>query len=420
MPTLSANRQRYQAEGSAAVFNFTRLLSASSGSCALGGNAVGYLRGYYLGPQTGVVVLAGAACYPRAFLRFSLAAGGFAVAGLSAGCHRGYILASGVQSLSSSWIPTPLLLSARLSAHLAPFFATWSETPLQRALRLDLSRGDLFCSTFGTGFQLAPAAPASGQPRPLSANPYGGSDDTGGSFVRPQYVKYNSVGKARDFGLVSNLFSVAEGELGGQAGSNTAFFAVETDGPAQLRIQNNSSAPFISRYISLGVLDADRKPIPLTPEGFAFRNDNIATASNESAESLPAGTYYFTISSNQWQALPFSVSIQVIRFKPLLGAAGGTFSPYGRFANAKFFGTATLNGLLVASLPPNNKLDRLTAAATLTAVPRLSLAIMRGAAGGAMSPYGRLKQTHRIVGKITGTCAAVATLSSAPPYGGGY
>lgn len=420
MPTLVANRQRYQAEGSAAVLTFTRRFYADPGPFALGGGGISYLRGYYFAPPTAQYDLAAPEAYPKAALRFILSRGIFARGGGASSFYRGYIFTPTATPFTTVWPASQLFLHARVIGVTAPYLADWLETPLQRALISTASIGVFNWTLSPSGFQFTPPAPASGQARPKPLNPYGGSDDTGGSFIRPQYVKYNSTLKAKNFGLISNLFSITEGELGSQAGSNTAFFVVETDGPAQLYIKNNSTAAFTSKYISVGLLDSDRKAIPLNPEGFAYRNDNIATQSNESAESLPPGVYYFTISCNQWQAIPFSVTMQVIRFKAMIGAAGGTFAPYGRFAQAKLFSAATLTGPLRGYIPPDSAIDRLSGAATGSLTPVLSLAIMRGAAVGTMVPYGRLKQTHRISGTAIGSGSSIATLSSIPPYGGGY
>ena len=46
--------------------------------------------------------------------------------------------------------------------------------------------------------------------------------------------------------------------------------------------------------------------------------------------------------------------------------------------------------------------------------------IPSGAAIGRISPYGRLKMTHKISGHAGGQGANVATLSAAPPSYGGY
>lgn len=420
MPTLVANRQRYQAEGSAAVLNFTRRVYVSSGSFSLVGGGTNYPRGYYFAPSAEGYSFYASDASPRASLRFSVGAGDVLTAASAVAFARGYILYSDPAALVSAGTSASLLLQARLLPPVTTYLVDIPEGALQRALRFPSAAGAFSCSTLSSGFQFQPPAPAAGQRREKPSNPYGGSDSTGGSFIRPQYVKYNSALKAKDFGLVSNLLSVAEGELGGQSGSNTAFFVVETDGPAQLRIKNDTASPYTKHYLSVGVLDAARKAIPLTPEGFAYRNENLATPINEATESLSAGVYYFTITCNQWQAIPFSVTMQVIRFKPLVGGAGGSFAPYGRFANAKLYSAATLTAPMSAVIPSDAKIDRLSGAISVTATPVLSLAILRGAATGAMVPYGRLKQTHRIQGAITGIGSNVATLDSAPPYGGGY
>ena len=48
------------------------------------------------------------------------------------------------------------------------------------------------------------------------------------------------------------------------------------------------------------------------------------------------------------------------------------------------------------------------------------LAIMRGSIVMTNQNYGRLKMYWRVTGAATGTSSSTATLTSTPPYGGGY
>ena len=48
------------------------------------------------------------------------------------------------------------------------------------------------------------------------------------------------------------------------------------------------------------------------------------------------------------------------------------------------------------------------------------LAIMRGTIVMTNQDYGRLKMYWRVTGAATGTSSNTATLTSTPPYGGGY
>lgn len=420
MTSIQATRGRYQAEGSPAFFNFVRRMQSDGGALNLSGSSVDFPRGFYVAADSRAALSAGADASLLRGLRMPADPQGIALGLLPNALSRGFALAGDASAFALNTNPADTKRAAYLLAGQPDFDVSLSETQLARTLFF-ASAGATFALQSGeSGFKSAAPMPAAGQPRPTIKNGYGGSDDTGGSFIKPQYVKHNSALKAHDLGIVSNLLTVVTGTIGSQAGTNTLFYSVETDGPAQLRIRNTLKSKYTAQYTSVGVLDSSRLPVPLSADGFAYRTDNHATDVNESLELFPAGVYYFTISSSQWQAIPFEVTLQVFRYRSLVAAASGTLQPYARIALVKLFAAATWTAPLRGTIPANITIKRLEAAASVSGQPSLTLSIMRGAAGGTLAPYGRLKQTHRLAGVISGANSNVATLSSAPPYGSGY
>tara|TARA_B100000035_G_scaffold49461_1_gene38029 strand:+ start:22663 stop:24720 length:2058 start_codon:yes stop_codon:yes gene_type:complete len=246
----------------------------------------------------------------------------------------------------------------------------------------------------------------------------GGSDPSGPTFMRPAFVRYGSVNQSRDLGVVSNFFGEFTGEIGSQVGTNTIYFKLETIGPADLLVKRNAVNKYTDRFVSINVLDANRKLVEVNDFGFAYNNEVVNTPGEESLSSLPAGVYYFSISTDQWQAVPYSVTIQAIRFIAIDGAAQISAALAGRFAIAKLRGGALLTAPLVSSVPPFDTIIGTTGAIIVSSGSRGQLVIPSGVAVGRMLPSGRLKKTHKIGGIATGSMPNVATLSSQPPYGG--
>lgn len=250
---------------------------------------------------------------------------------------------------------------------------------------------------------------------------YGGSDSTLPSFLRPYYVKYNAVSKSRDLGAGEILIADLSGDLGAEGGANTLFFKVTLPRDLELRVIKRSTGSWTDKYVRVGILDGDRRQVPVTDDGYAFQNDVHNTDANESLARMPGGVYYITVSSNQWQRLEYAISVFVGRYALLSGVAAGSFSPSGRFPLAKVAGVARGDGLPEGTILNPNKIKRLASTASMgTAVPTLSLAILRGAAVGRMFLDGRLKMTWRLSGSAGGSDSSSGTLSSEAPYGGGY
>ena len=154
--------------------------------------------------------------------------------------------------------------------------------------------------------------------------------------------------------------------------------------------------------------------------GFAYNNDNAATEDNEALDPLPGGTYYFTVSSSQWQKIPYSISIQAIRFKDIQGEVLLTMVPTSRFAIAKLRGPALWTNGTRTTIPTNEQLKRPTGHILLSNGSRGALVTPEGVALMRDITTGRLKETHKISSVASLTGVNVATLSSEPPLYGGY
>ena len=123
MPTLVANRQRYQAEGSAAVLTFTRPFYADTGVFTASGGSTQYPRGYYQAPVTAAYAVLGPEAYPKASLRFSLSSGSFSLAPAAASFVRGYILYCDEGSFLATGASNSIFLYARIIAPIAAYEA---------------------------------------------------------------------------------------------------------------------------------------------------------------------------------------------------------------------------------------------------------------------------------------------------------
>jgi hypothetical protein len=249
---------------------------------------------------------------------------------------------------------------------------------------------------------------------------YGGSDTTSPFFLRPQYVKYNSLGKSRDFGVLDNFGATLSGTIGSQAGASTLFFKVQTVGVARIGIRARPVNRYADRAISVSICDENRDPLPMSEAGFACLNAVHNVGLGLPSDLMPAGVYYFTVSCTQWQETPFEVAAIVQRYLELRGAIGYQLILRGRLPLAKLNGAITGSLPAVGSLKRPNTIDRLGGNAGGTLSPRLTLSIMRGAVIGSMPASGRLKQTFRISGSVSGTSPSVATMTTSRPYGYGY
>ncbi len=249
---------------------------------------------------------------------------------------------------------------------------------------------------------------------------YGGSDATLPSFLRPYYVQYNSISKSRDLGQTDILVADLAGEIGSEAGSNTLFFKVSLPRRVELSVRKRASGASTDRFVSVGILDGERKPIQLDASGYATECDVYGTEAYENLLGVPAGIYYITVASSQWQRIPFAITVSVGRYALLSGAAQGALVPGGRIPLVKVIATAQGRAPLEGALLRPSVIKKAQGPAGGTAMPALTLSIMRGVATGSMVPTGRLMMNWKLSGVAGGSDQSQGTLSSEAPYGGGY
>ena len=250
---------------------------------------------------------------------------------------------------------------------------------------------------------------------------YGGSSKTSPSFLRLEHVKFNSISKAKDLGSVDNLNVVITGNIGSESGTNTLYFKVLSQGTADIRITKNPINKHTDKYVSIGVLNENKKPIPLTGDGFAYRNDLVNTTVNENLLQLSAGIFYFTITSSQWQSVPYSVNLEVIRYLQIYGTASGTLIPTSRIPLVKGVGFALLSDGTYGTLPTPSTIKGLEGSTTGNKESYGVIIINSvGTVVGRFEPYGRMLMYHRIPSATSEmTSSNYATLTVSSP-GGGY
>ena len=417
--TLQLISRRYAVELSQVFTTYRSFFDVDSATFTSAGSPVNLPRGFSLEAEEAEFVTYLTQTFLKRALRFLLASGGFASTAFDADFARGYFIvpSTGVFSATTSDV------DPYLNAYLAPASGNYTyelSSDFIRDLIGSVAAG-LYSSNFSqVGFRNDTPSPAGGGPYTLSPSGQGGSEPSYPSFLRPRYNVYNSVSKSRDLGVVNNFFGSFTGEIGSEVGASTLFFKLQTLGTADLKISKNKSNKYTDQQISVGILDANRKPLNLNDYGFAYLNEVKNTDAQEYFLPMPAGTYYFTVSSSLWQKIPYSVEIQAIRFSELEGSVELTMVPEGRFAIAKATGSAVLAGPLSGFIPTNAQLKRLNGALLGVSAGRGFLTTPSGVALWQMLPTGRLKLTHKINGAALMTGANVATLSSAPPYGGGY
>ena len=188
-------------------------------------------------------------------------------------------------------------------------------------------------------------------------------------------------------------------------------------GDATLRITKNSSNRYTDKQISVGILDSGRRQVQVTGSVLP-----ITTTTQRLRTTKPlilcCGTCYFTVSSSQWQKIPYSISIQAIRFKDIQGEVLLTMVPTV-LCNCQAAWPCTVD-----EWNENHYSYQRTAQATghilLSNGSRGALVTPEGIALMRDMTTGRLKETHKISSVASLTGVNVATLSSEPPSYGGY
>jgi hypothetical protein len=415
--TLQATRRRYDVTANPAPTISNRLLSGATAAFVLVGGAIQGPLGYVIHNETGDFAATGAVSPLLRSLVGPASGASFALAGSNTEARLGFGIAAGGGGFAAAGSTAGLLHAALLSAGSAGFDIEGTAAQLLRSLLLPLSSGSFTLSGNGIGINQPglsrPAGAIAGPPE----SSYGGSSPSYPSFLRPQFVNFNSASKARDLGALDNLLGVFTGQIGSQDGTNTIFITVRTTGAADIRITKNAINRYTDQYISVGILDANRKSLPLTATGYAYSNEIVNTPQSEFETQLPAGVYYFTVSSSQWQSIPFSVNAQVFRYVELSGTAAVTAPCIGRLPLVKTGGITTLTNESTGTVLAPSELALAQGAAALAGLPSLTITIMRGVALLQAAPYGQLKQTHRITGSALMTANPIGTLTVTSPYG---
>ena len=248
---------------------------------------------------------------------------------------------------------------------------------------------------------------------------YGGSDKSSPSFLRPERVKYNTPAKAKNLGTVDNLLSVVTGSLGSQDGANTLYFKVTTNGDSDLKVTKNVLNKYEDKYLAVGILDSNYNPLQLNSSGFTHFNEILSTVPLEATLQQPQGTYYFTVTNSQWQSIPFSVNVQVIRYILLEGESSGEQVISARLALVKLYGTSTGTSDGSLTFVPVSQLKVLAGNSISEDQTTGALTIMKGTITMTDATYGRIKMTWRMEATASGSSPNMATLTVTSP-GGGY
>lgn len=245
----------------------------------------------------------------------------------------------------------------------------------------------------------------------------GGSEPTNPSFLRPQYVLYNSLSKSKDLGTVSAFSAILSGRVGSQAGAATLFFKITTRNAARIGIRKGDTGSNLDRYVRVGLSDGARNPLNLTSEGFGT-GSSFGPDAGDDVPRLPSGTYYFIVASDRWQASPFDVEILVESLSNLQGAAELSAPLELRILPPlRLSGIASGINASSGSLRPADLIRPLGGIAGGELFTELSLAILRGTATLTMTPYARLRQDHRLEGIAGGTLLPVVTIRTSQMAG---
>lgn len=434
---LLAATGTFAVAASAAAFPTTHRLSSVAGGFALAGQPATPLAARRISSAAGVFLEAGQAANvlhhrtfqntgPRSFsvsgnaallLRGSILGGGgaYALTGVGAQVAKGSKLLAGKATFTLSG---QALTRDRVAADAGNFLLTGSISTVRRTYQITALSGSLSLSPEFAWLKPIFGANTGDLGRPSAS--YGGSDRTDPFFLKPQYVHYNAIQKSRDLGAADNFRAELSGKVGGSTGTQTLFFRFQTLGESKIAVQLQSASGYLQRYLSAGLCDTNRRPVPLDEQGRAFTSAIHNDESGRKADQLPEGTYYATVSTNQWQATEFNLLISVVRYLEAIGVIEASAPLSGRLAMAKpvgtAIGTAPVNGRIVRPA----RIKNLSGSAGGSGLPSLTLVIPSGVALGQMLPSGRLKITWRLDGVAQGSDLSNGTLTSTNNYGGGY
>ncbi|MGA1730529.1 MAG: hypothetical protein ACO4B5_09890 [Steroidobacteraceae bacterium] len=237
---------------------------------------------------------------------------------------------------------------------------------------------------------------------------YGSSDNTAPSFNNTQYVRYGSVNRPFELGLVDQLTAEIEGLVGSESGTNSLFFRFTITRPARIEAWRIPLNPYTDQYVSISLNrtdgatvatglfspvtspsggDPDDQVVMITPIEVGYVEEGywqpeytevVETRVPEIVDPgealigarVPEGSYYFVVTSSQWHALPYHFALGITPSKPLRGAAELALQPVARIGRVNLAGLATLGSESTARLRTFHELD---GAAQVAAEPRAFL-----------------------------------------------
>lgn len=228
---------------------------------------------------------------------------------------------------------------------------------------------------------------------------YAPAEPTNPSAQRPQYVLHDSILTAQDLGQQDNALVVIRGEIGGQSGTSTLFFKANLQVPARLGIRLIGASPQDRRWLYIGLLDGERRQIPISEQGFGIPPRRPYTDPGEESPGFQPGTYYFTLSSSQWSALPFTLQLAVIAYTQIDGPISLTLPLEGRLGMARPDGIQLMELQFDSSMPAAPQLKLMDGVMDPTLVGNESfLAFRRGTAVFNLQMVGRFSTFFYIQG----------------------
>lgn len=467
--SMDAAAGDFSLSGRSAALQASRRLDAASGGLGSAGSAAGLIHQSRLAAATGGLAIGAAPAQLTAVRFLVCGAGGVSLAGVSASLLHGWATAASEGDFTLSGPPASISSVRRLPAEpIALLLAApdpvlqpgksfdvaagglvlgGSATDLKRALQLYAQPGSLQVggpgALFPRAYRLTVPAGAyllglelpeifwspreSGRrPKPPKAErsaeaeirgAYGGSDCTAPSFNNPRYVRYSSVHRSRDFGLVGNFYAEIDGLVGAEVGSSSLFFSFSLAGAARVAVRKPELNRYTDQYISVSLRNENGDPIPigvggaaaspaltttvqtLDPvvseggyalsgyweSGYAEYDDttialpavitlstegNTASLDASSGSRLQPGSYAFVVSSSQWAKLPYALQLIVIPDAGFRGVADLSLTPSARIGIATLAGAASLELVSTARI---RRFYALGGSATLEARPRATL-----------------------------------------------